>query len=266
MVIFQSGHISSLIFLIIFITATMYFSWLGKRGKYWSIRKITAIDAISEQIGRAVEMDKPVYWSPGDEADLVGTYAQEVIASLAILSYVAELCAKNGAKLIVSIGGKSGKASEIYPIVEEIVRSAYLMEGKPEEFKSENVRYVADRIPWAFSTIGWMYREGAAAGIWIGPWAGSYLPVAGTAARLGAIQIGGTARILPHIPIMACVFDYLIIGEEIFAAGAQISKDPITISYIAVHDLGKYIGVALIIIGTILLSLGSSIIKELLVF
>jgi hypothetical protein len=34
--------------------------------------------------------------------------------------------------------------------------------------------------------------------------------------------------------------DYLLLGEELYAAGAKVSEDPVMISSIASTDIGKY--------------------------
>lgn len=252
------------LFLVTFVVATLTLLLLAKRGKRWSLRKMPGVEAIDEAIGRAAEMAKPVFWSPGDESDLKSAYAPQVIASLSVLSHVAKLCARYKAKLICSVGGSGSAASEVFPLVQETVHDAFLSEGRLEDFKPENIRYMVDRIPWALANMGWMYREGIASGIWIGAWAGTWIPVGATAARLGAIQIGGTARVSVHIATMTCIFDYVLIGEEIFAAGAQVSGDPIKISTVVAQDIGRCIAVALMLIGSILLWMGSPIVINLL--
>lgn len=260
-----TGRVFQLALLVVFFVTALYLVWLAKRGKVWSIRKFSAVEAIPEAIGRATETGLPVYWAPGDEADLRSAYASQVIASLGVLSAISKLCARYGAKLICSVGGGGAASSDVYPLVQEIVQQSYLSEGKIQDFKPENIRYVAERVSWEVAIMGWMYREGVAAGIWIGPWAGLYLGPAGIAAHKGAIQIGGTARII-HICTMACMFDYLLIGEEIFAAAAQLSENPTTIATVAAQDLGKYIGVTVMIIGIALLSMGIPVIQQLLKF
>ena len=46
--------------------------------------------------------------------------------------------------------------------------------------------------------------------------------------------------------------DYALIGEEIFAATAYLTKDPIRVATIVAEDWGKFAVAGLVIIGAIL--------------
>jgi hypothetical protein len=46
--------------------------------------------------------------------------------------------------------------------------------------------------------------------------------------------------------------DYTLLGEEIFAASAYLSKEPVLVGSVVGQDLGKIITFCIIIIGTIL--------------
>ena len=54
------------------------------------------------------------------------------------LKYIAQKTAMYDAQLIVTNG-----MPEFQPITEEIVRSAYVAAGKPENYKPDNIRYVS---------------------------------------------------------------------------------------------------------------------------
>ena len=74
-----------------------------------------------------------------------------------------------------------------------------------------------------------------------------------TGARVGAIKIGGT---LGAIPFLAMMCDYLMIGEEMFAASALITKDPFITGTIASQDWIKVAATAVMSIGVILYAVG----------
>jgi hypothetical protein len=84
-----------------------------------------------------------------------------------------------------------------------------------------------------------------------------------TAHKLGALTIGGTASVGNITFVIGC-YDYMLIGEEIFAAGAYVSGDPVQLGTISGTDITKLLLIALLIIGVAAISVGSDIIKVIL--
>jgi hypothetical protein len=97
----------------------------------------------------------------------------------------------------------------------------------------------------------------------VGPFYGDQIAFAEVGYRVGAVQIGGTARIV-QIPFFAVVCDYVLIGEEIFAVGAYLSKDRIQLSSIASQDIFKLVASCIILIGVALVAAGSDLMISLL--
>jgi hypothetical protein len=258
MAILTEGRIIPLIALILSWIATYIAIGMGKEGKI-NIRRIPGLDAIEEVIGRSVEMGRPVFDIPG-RGTFTDIYATQTIAGLSILSYVAELCAKLGAKLYVPMS-----QLDVYPVAVEIVSDAYRAEGKLEELDiDEQVPYLSGtQFAWASGVIGMAARLKPAGNIMIGPFWAESMMFAETFDRVGSMQVGGTARTY-QIPFFAALCDYVLIGEEMFAAGAYVSGDPQQIGSIAAQDWFKFAALALSIVGALLASVGVNIIAELL--
>ena len=231
---------------------------LGKQGKI-RIRRIPGLDAIEEAVGRAVEMGRPVF-------DIVGMgsftdiYATQTVAGLSILSYVSTLSARLGAKMYAPQADVG-----VMPVAIELVRTAYTAEGKIEELDiDEQLPYLSgEQFAWAGGIIAMAARMKPAANIMIGPfWAESML-FAESFDRAGSMQVGGTARMY-QIPFFAAVCDYVLIGEEMFAAGAYVSGDPMQVGTIGAQDWYKLVGFILAIIGALLATAGVPVIGDLL--
>jgi len=62
--------------------------------------------------------------------------------------------------------------------------------------------------------------------------------------------------------VAAC--DYSLIGEEIYAAGAYLSKDPVQVGSVAGQDVGKAIALVLIVVGILLTAVGIPVLTNLL--
>jgi hypothetical protein len=97
----------------------------------------------------------------------------------------------------------------------------------------------------------------------IGPFYAESMLFAETFNRIGSIQLAGTARGY-QIPFFAVICDYLLIGEEIYAAGAYLSADPMQVGTIRGQDFGKIVALVLMVLGILATAVGSSFIVDLL--
>lgn len=236
-------------FLIVLLMAAVAFAISrakdGKKG--WEIRKIAGLDAIEEGIGRATEMNRPVFFVPGgtDFAD------PQFLAALAVLAEVAKITARYDTRLIVTVA-----ASATYPVIQEVVRQAYITEGRPDSFRADDVRWFSDHyFGNAIAIIALMHRERVATNIMIGTFAFNALMYAEAANQAGAIQVGGTAA-TTQIPFFVAACDYALIGEEIYAAAAYLTKDPIRVATLVAEDWAKFVVTGLIVLGAILQTVG----------
>lgn len=232
----------------------------AEKGNIPTVRRVAALDAIEEAVGRATELGKPVLTHMGyTGAGLRGPYSGIILAGLSIMNHVVDLCASLGTRIIVAPA-----YPELLPTVHETVRSAYAKYGKPEEYNENDIIFFSNQqFPWATGVMGLMERERPGAHIATGPFHAESLMVAESSARIGCISIIGTPR-KSQIPFFIAACDYTLIGEECFAAGAYLSKDPGQIGTISGQDWIKMICIALIILGTIFLTFGSSLIVDLL--
>ncbi len=230
-----------------------------KRGWQVQFRRIAGLDALEEAVGRAAEMGRPVHFTSGLN-DLTGAWAPLTVAGLAVFGEVARLCARYRVPVIYSVYG-----TQVLPLAHEIYKQAFLAEGRPEEAKPEEaIRYLSnEQFAYAAAVQGIAERERPAANIMVGPFYAESLIFAETFFRVGAVQIAGTAR-LYQIPFFAIVCDYVLIGEECYAAGAYLTKEPSQVGSLFVQDLGKIVAIILGVIGSLLTSGGLTVVTDLL--
>lgn len=258
MAILTPGRLTPLVAFVLAWIATYYAIQLGKQGKI-RIRRLPGLDAIEEVVGRAVEMGRPIFDIIG-RGQFTDSYATQTIAGLSILSYVATLCARLGAKLYAP-----QSRADVMPVAIELVRDAYRSEGKLDDLDvDEQLPYLSDaQFAWAGGIIGMAARLRPAANIMIGPFWAESMMFAETFDRIGSMQVGGTARMY-QIPFFAALCDYVLIGEEMFAAGAYVSGDPQQIGSIASQDWYKIAALILSIVGALLATAGVTVISDLL--
>jgi len=253
-----TGRVFALGMLIILWFLIIYGMEMAKK-RLPTFRSIPGLDALPEMMGRATEMRRPVHFTTG-LGSLTGTVAPQLVAGLAVLGYASELAAKYGVKIIYSV-----YSAQVMPIATELMRDSYTRAGRLDEFNAEDqVRYLSgEQFAYASAVQGIAERERPAANIMIGPFYAESMLFSETFFRIGAIQLAGTARGY-QIPFFAVICEYLLIAEEIYAAGAYLSKDPVQVGSIRGQDMGKIIALVLIIVGVVIYAFGSSAILDLL--
>lgn len=210
----------------------LFFIYHAKKGKELFIRKIAGLQAVDDAVGRATEMGKPILYCPGiGYIEYIAT-----IASLNILSEVAKKVAKYNTKLI-----NPHADPIVYTVAREIVKESYSTVGRPDAFDPDSVYFITDsQFAYAAALDGIMVREKPATNFLVGWFRAESLIIAETGASTGAIQIAGT-DCLSQLPFFVTACDYTLIGEELYAASAYISREPLLLGAIKGEDWGKLI-------------------------
>jgi len=212
----------------------------GKKELY--IRPIGGINAIDEGIGRATEMGRPILYICG-----LGDAAQAAtMAAFSVLGRVAQKTAQYQTKLIVPCYDPI-----VFSICQDVVKGAYLNAGRPEAYNEKDVFFVAqDQFPYVAAVNGIMLREKPATNFYLGQFYAESLMLAETGFEAGSIQIAGTDQLIQmSFFIVAC--DFTLIGEELFAASAYLSKEPEQVGSIKGQDWGKVIFAGLSVLGVV---------------
>lgn len=224
-----------------------YYMYLGKQGKTFKIRTLPAIQAIPEAVGRAAEMGQPVMWTPGIAGSLDNSsQGPQTLAAISILEYVTEEAVKAGVKIAALC-----PLPDAIPLVEETMRTAYMSQGKPEEFDPESIRFFSGQSAYMTGTLGYLQRERPASTILVGGFYYESVILAEGGNTIGAMQIGGTNN-THQMPFLVATCDYMLLAEELFAAGAAISGNPDMLGSIKGEDMIKLLLIIVTGIGFLL--------------
>ncbi len=245
--IFNIARLNILIALIIYGALLLWFIYHARKGKQLFIRKISGLDALDEAVGRATEMGKPVLYVPGlATIDVIST-----IASMNILSQVAKKTAQYNTTLLVP-----NRDPVVYTVAREVVKEAYTDAGRPDAFNPDNVYFLTqDQFGYTSAVCGTMVRDKPATNLFVGYFWAESLVLAETGATTGAIQIAGTDSIF-QLPFFIVACDYTLIGEELYAASAYLSREPLLLGSLKGQDWGKMIILVVLILSSILALLG----------
>jgi hypothetical protein len=252
---FRMYRLNALVLTALMFILVVTFITIAKRGKELYIRRIAGLSAMDEAIGRATEMGRKILYIPG----ILSINEIQTIASLSILGHIAKQTAIYGAKIEVpNIDPLTFSAAR------ETVKQSYMESGKPEQFSEDMVTYITyDQFAYAASVTGKMVREKPAANFMIGSFFAESLILAETGYSTGAIQIAGTAD-LAQLPFFVTTCDYTLIAEELYAASAYLSREPVLLGSIKAQDMIKAIIMTTIGIGIVTYAFGLEFVRNLL--
>lgn len=240
---FHHDKLPLFILLVFLCAAVVWYIFRARQGKQFYIRRINGLDSMDEAVGRATEMGKPIVFVPGiDDIDDIQT-----VAALTILGQLAQKTAQNDTPLLVPVSH-----SMVLSTAREIVKESYLKAGRPDAYNPDSVFYLTDdQFGYVAGIDGILVRERPAAVFLLGSFFAESLILAETGFAIGAIQTAGTAQ-QSQLPFFVVACDYTLIGEELFAASAYLSRDPHQLGSLKGQDLGKAIVGLGILVGVVL--------------
>ena len=218
---FSAAAANNLALCVLFAVIIMGFILAARRNPNMFIRRIQGLEAVDEAIGRATEMGKPILHLNG--LDPLSTLS--TIAAVNILGRIARRVANYDSTLLVPC---------FDPVVMTVSQA-----GRPDAYREDNVYFLTDQqFSYVASVCGIMVRQRPAANFMLGYFYAESLVLAETGYTTGAIQIAGTDA-LAQLPFFITTCDYTLIGEELYAASAYLSREPMLLGSLKGQDVGK---------------------------
>lgn len=209
----------------------------GAKGLY--IRRIAGLNAIDEAIGRSTEMGKPVLMVPG-----IGDLNAISVQALNIFAYVTKTAARFANPIRLCCANAA-----VYTVAQEIISDVYQREGMSDRYDPDSVRFVSDRqFAFAAGVAGLIHREQTAATFFLGEFFAESLIFAETANSIGAIQVASSTE-NTQTPFFIAACDYVLIGDEFYAASAYLSREPVLVGSLVGQDWCKLLVAGSIIVG-----------------
>jgi hypothetical protein len=220
-------------------------TWKLARTKDFYIRPIPGMRAVDDAIGRATEMGRPLLYISG--LGSVGTIS--TIAAMLILGHLARRTAAYGTPILAPCTDPLVMSTE-----REIVREAYIEAGRPEAFRPDDIFFITDsQFGYVSAVDGIIMRERPAANFFMGSFFAESLILAETGNMAGSVQIAGTDSDT-QLPFFITSCDYTLMGEELYAAGAYLSRHPLLVAQLKGQDIGKSVLAGLLAFGVIFAS------------
>ena len=246
---FNGARVNVLIAVVIFVVAIVYFVNAAKSGKDLFIRRLAGLDEMDNAVGRATEMGKPILYITG--LSTISDVA--TIAGINILGEVAKKTAEYNTKLIVPCADPIVMAVE-----QEVVKEAYAKAGRPDAYSEDDVFYLTrSQFAYVAGVNGIMVSQRPATILYMGMFYAESLVLAETGASIGAIQIAGTDAVT-QLPFFITSCDYTLIGEELYAASAYLSREPILLGGLKGQDTVKFIAGMFLIVAVVVATLAAT--------
>lgn len=215
----------------------------ANRGAKLFIRRIAGLNAIDEAVGRATELGKPVLMVPGLTS---GTVNAKSMQAINIFAHVAQVAARFSNPILMCCYNAS-----ILAVAQKTIRDVYQREGVPQKFDPDAIRFVSDRqFAFAAGVAGLMLREQAAACFFMGEFYAESLILAETANSIGAIQVASSTEIT-QTPFFIAACDYVLIGDEFYAASAYLTRQPVLVGSLVGQDWSKLAIGAFVLFGVL---------------
>lgn len=245
--LFNKTKINNFILGTVFSLIILIAIYMARRHEMY-IRRIAGLEALDEALGRATEMGKPVFFAHG----LHPMGSVSTIAAVNILSRIARRTAEFNTELKVA-----NNDPIVMAVSREVVKESYLNAGRPDAYNDDMVFLAAtEQFSYAAAVDGMMVRERPAANIMMGYFYAESLLLAETGANIGAIQIAGTDS-YTQLPFFITTCDYTLMGEELYAASAYLSREPKLMGSLKGMDVGKAFLLLTLVLGTLLATMGN---------
>ena len=212
------------------------------------LREIPALSNLRDELGQAAETGKPLHIALGNgRIGSVDTLSS--LAGLQVLEGLVDAAIAYDVAPIITVGDPT-----LLPLAQDVLRRAYERSQIPEFYDPGQVRFVAPSpLAYAAGAVPLGAPEEVTVNATVGAFEAEVSLIADAGERRGATNVGAV-DVPQAIGALYPATDRLAVGEELYAAGAQITqKDKYTTSLITEDILRVLVVVA--ILGAAILAL-----------
>lgn len=223
--------------------------WIRHRKQVPELRPFPVFQALSEEVGRVAEEGVMVHVALG-QGSLFGEEAMTSLAALQGLRDLIDLSAAYDTPPLLTTGDPT-----VYLLAADWMRRAYARLGNMQLYRPIFVQYAAPTpVTYAAMAATNLYDGGIGSNVMLGAFDTEVSLLAEAAQRRGIHSVGGTTSVQGLSALYPALGrEQLVVGEELFAAGAEVNGHPVFASGLLAQDVLRWV-----IIGTILIvSLGS---------
>lgn len=238
----------AILFLLLFLLLLIYATIRVRAGHMPTLRQIRAFDTLKGLTGRSMEAGRSLHLSLGI-GSVVNNTTADSLAGLSLLRYLAKQSTATGVPPIVSMAD---------PTVMLYAQNVLGAAADTPDDAAEAYRHVRWMAPqssaYAAGVMNLINIEQTEGNVMLGNFGDEYLLIGETAAGSGTKYIGGTSD--PNtLPFIYATAEEALLGEEIYAAGAYLEKQPAHIGSLIAQDTMRWLIFLFILAGILIASL-----------
>jgi hypothetical protein len=215
-----------------------------------SLRTLPAFDRLRREIERSVEAGERVHVSLGT-GSLIGSESSSALAGLSALAPATQVTLDSDLPVVVSSGDGAVAAAS-----QDALRGMLGALGAGDRYRWTRARMLA---PTPFSYVatlpGMLEADRVSVNLLLGHFGSEGALVADMARRQRSFSLAGTDAVLTQALFYATA-DEPLVGEEAYAAAAYLGGGGMARAGLRVQDVARAAVIALILIGTVLRTLG----------
>lgn len=236
-------------FVLLFIGLMIGFYFIGKRWPV-ALRPLSGYRALRNALECAVESGERVHLSLGT-GELIGSESATAFAGLTVLARLASATAMSDKPIMVSAGDGA-----LVVLAQDTLRTAYRRLDAESRYDATSARLIGPTpFSYAAGLPTFLDTEDVSAHLMIGPFGSEGALAASFGQQKKAFVLAGTQDVQSQALLYA-TSDHPLIGEEVFAAGAYLDMGPFHLASIRAQDVIRWILIALVLIGTLLKTVG----------
>lgn len=226
---------------LVIIAATAVLLFLLQRslqaGRKVAILPLPALDHLHRQLGRAIESGNPLHVTLG-HASLVSQANPTSVAALHVLDHLAEDGCANSTPPLVTVG-----EGTLLPAAQDSLRHAFQKAGRSGEFDPAQAQFIAaetNTFIYAGGAASLLQHDQVAGNIAVGRFGAELALIAEAANNRKLEQLLGADD--PTALAIATAFsENVLVGEEMFAAGAYLEAHPGRLASLQLQDIIRWI-------------------------
>ncbi len=215
-----------------------------------AFRTIPAYAALPDYIAFAIEANRPLHLSFGSSS-LAGRTTVLTLASAELFYQIAQRAAVGDVSPIITLTDSS-----TLPIGQDILRRAYQSRDRLESYRYRNTRwypYGSRSLVYAAAVTTLQSDDSIGANIYAGDFGTELALMMSSGLRRNIPEIGVSGS-LEGQAVAYAMSDHVLIGEEVFAAGAYLGAGSTQIGATITVDILRWLTIA-VLIGVFILAL-----------
>ncbi len=243
-----------LLFLAIFMAIWLIGDLLVRRGQVPQLRSLPAYETIRGAMATAAEAGRPVHLSLGT-AGVADAFAMETVAGLLALDFLSEQAAVTTNLPLVSTADPTTLL-----LAQDILSRPFKQREQLADYDPLSVRFIGgtpgtSAVAYAAGVMDILDHRYVASNVMLGRFADEYLLIGEVGARNNIPQVAGSAN-PDALALMRASANQVLIGEELFAASAYLSRSPWDVAGLIAQDAARWIMVGAVGAVVLLKSIG----------